>query len=588
MYKGQSLFEKLICLFLIVLFSLPIAALVPQKTSAQGLLVPVGEGGGNLLTNLQNTVSTLSGELKEYGLDKVAYTITKAMIRQMTADMVDWINNGFEGGPAFISDPQGFFTDLGDQVLGEFIDGSALGFLCDPFRFNIQLGFGLNFGSGRTYRYRGCTLSSVINNVEAFVDGDFSQGGWDGFLEMSTNPFNNPYGSYLESSKLLTARIEGQRELTLLELETGNGFLSQKECVEYENTYEAGGDKPKCLQYVTVTPGSVIENQLNNNLGSGVRQLELADEINEIVDALMGQLIAQIFANGGLAGSARSSSSKPQSLRNQLTEGVDESGLNEKDREVIADAKKNEADIQRRVDEQAIFEKLSSNGWSGSVQDGNIALGSRSSQSSVQDDGEGRIYGPDNAINGDRTNNPSITLPRAGSWWTIEFKEEAVIEEILIYQRIADPLQNVVATLYDKSGQAVYSYDSDFGPPTLPTEVQPIRIQVPNALASSLRIQKKSNARSNRLSLTEVEVYNNLAPVIQVLGQNPVFIPIGSRYSEASAKAEDKTDGDISSRIVIGGDTVNTTRAGTYTVTYNVVDNGGVRAQEATRTINVR
>ena len=90
------------------------------------------------------------------------------------------------------------------------------------------------------------------------------------------------------------------------------------------------------------------------------------------------------------------------------------------------------------------------------------------------------------------------------------------------------------------------------------------------------------------MSLTEVEVYNNLAPVIQVLGQNPVFIPIGSRYSEASAKAEDKTDGDISSRIVIGGDTVNTTRAGTYTITYNVVDNGGVRAQEATRTINVR
>ena len=51
--------------------------------------------------------------------------------------------------------------------------------------------------------------------------------------------------------------------------------------------------------------------------------------------------------------------------------------------------------------------------------------------------------------------------------------------------------------------------------------------------------------------------------------------------------AQDDIDGDISSLITVGGDTVDTSTVGTYNITYNVSDSAGNAAAEVTRTVNV-
>ena len=58
----------------------------------------------------------------------------------------------------------------------------------------------------------------------------------------------------------------------------------------------------ECIKYgPTKTPGSVIESQLSNVLGSGLRQLELADEFDEMVGALVGQMVKNVvFGAQGL------------------------------------------------------------------------------------------------------------------------------------------------------------------------------------------------------------------------------------------------------------------------------------------------
>ena len=76
-------------------------------------------------------------------------------------------------------------------------------------------------------------------------------------------------------------------------------------------------------------------------------------------------------------------------------------------------------------------------------------------------------------------------------------------------------------------------------------------------------------------------------PVITLIGASPVDISVGGTYTEQGATATDNIDGDISSSIVIGGDTVNTAVAGTYIVTYNVSDAAGNAAVQVTRTVNV-
>jgi hypothetical protein len=67
---------------------------------------------------------------------------------------------------------------------------------------------------------------------------------------------------------------------------------------------ESSTPTPGCAKYGDVqTPGSFIEQKFNENTGSSLRKLEMADEINEIVTALVNQLIVQVInGTAGLAG----------------------------------------------------------------------------------------------------------------------------------------------------------------------------------------------------------------------------------------------------------------------------------------------
>ena len=78
------------------------------------------------------------------------------------------------------------------------------------------------------------------------------------------------------------------------------------------------------------------------------------------------------------------------------------------------------------------------------------------------------------------------------------------------------------------------------------------------------------------------------APVIELIGEASVNVALGGSYNEEGATAEDDVDGDISSLISTGGDTVDTDVEGTYIITYNVADSSGNAAEEVTRTVNVR
>jgi len=83
------------------------------------------------------------------------------------------------------------------------------------------------------------------------------------------------------------------------------------------------------------------------------------------------------------------------------------------------------------------------------------------------------------------------------------------------------------------------------------------------------------------------EVPDTTPPVITLLGENPVNLYAGNSYTDAGAIASDDVDGDITSDIVVGGDTVDTSTVGTYVITYNVLDVAGNPADELTRTVNV-
>ncbi|MBI4145089.1 DUF5011 domain-containing protein [Candidatus Woesearchaeota archaeon] len=75
------------------------------------------------------------------------------------------------------------------------------------------------------------------------------------------------------------------------------------------------------------------------------------------------------------------------------------------------------------------------------------------------------------------------------------------------------------------------------------------------------------------------------APVITILGSDPVTITAGTIYADSGATATDDVDGDITASIIVTS-TVDDSTPGTYTVTYTVTDAAGNTAV-AVRTVIV-
>ncbi|WP_369821271.1 immunoglobulin-like domain-containing protein, partial [Oleiphilus sp. HI0080] len=80
-------------------------------------------------------------------------------------------------------------------------------------------------------------------------------------------------------------------------------------------------------------------------------------------------------------------------------------------------------------------------------------------------------------------------------------------------------------------------------------------------------------------------VADTTPPLITLAGSALVNHEQGTAYSDSGATANDTVDGSVS--ITVGGDTVNSAVAGTYTITFDAVDAAGNNATQVTRTVIV-
>lgn len=315
-------------LFVTTLLSLAILVgfVVPQTGHAQ---LVVSEAGPNLYTNVTTTIKSIENTVREYILDGLAWQVANVALEQMTQDVVTWINSGFNGSPAFIQNPGRFFSGIADNVAGNFLQELGGGFLCSPFsadiRFALEIGYYQSGGTSDLADRYSCTLSDAIGNVEQFLDNDLSQGGLEQFFNITARPQNNPYVLALSLRNELDGRIfgalEGERQL----LDWNGGFLSRRECLE-------GQTEPNCTGDV-LTPGDTIQNQLNESLGIGRDRLLVADDINEVIGALMNQLVTQ--ALGGARGLVGTSSSGGGS--NSYFDRTNNPGVTPDDRDALED-----------------------------------------------------------------------------------------------------------------------------------------------------------------------------------------------------------------------------------------------------------
>ena len=530
------------------------------------LAVPVQNFGEMTRQNIANTFSA-SNFTKECILDAMVTFLKEALIQNITGSIVDWINNDFEGGPAFVTDPAGFFVNIADETAGRFIEnqlGQIGQLLCSPFDLRLRLNLWLATSASRK-QYIGCRLTDVQMNVhDAFTQGSFiASGGWKTFNAITSDPRNNQYGAFLYASDALNNEFVKRANETLRDLSYGRGFLSFKKCSEWVDASSEGtgeGSGKRCAKYKVETPGSLINNQLNNAFGSELRKFELADEINEVFQALVNYGLRQVFTatGGGLRGASKAAAGQESAAsRLRRSEGTI---MNEVYANTQTDttggfittkydlASKDDNTLTKVVAETKSGSAGGSNGERLSP-DRNLALNRPASQSGYyalpRYDADKAVNGGKDAVKGDcyGFNCAAVTSKSSPIYWEVALGKTYSIKEVWIHK--ANDLSYDAALGTFKLSILKPDRGIAYTKEVAANSATAIPLVMPN-INTAGAIVRIERANGDELALAEVEVYGtewetataNTPPPTGVTAPPPSATPVVSVQRNVELKID--------------------------------------------------
>ena len=128
-------------------------------------------------------------------------------------------------------------------------------------------------------------------------------------------------------------------------------------------------------------------------------------------------------------------------------------------------------------------------------------------------------------------------------------------------------------------------YEWNLGDGTTSTLINPVKryeIGTYNIVLQAKNVAGASDTFEDTIIFLDQDV-----PLITLIGDSTINVTLGETFTDPGATALDEVDGDLTSSIVVGGDTVDTNVEGVYTITYDVSDAQGNEAIQVERTVNV-
>jgi hypothetical protein len=289
-----------------------IAQLTPLSVYAQGIptfdvgLNSYGQGG-------------VMGTVKEYGLDTLAYTLSKLAGAKIANKVFNKANGGASGDsaqPSYIKNFNSYFSDLSNLQVDRFV--TDLGLSKNPFAGPISQSIIQSVQSGARLKNSidGFNLDQVIGSNWQDFATNADVGGWDGILALS-NPANTGIGSALIAKEDLARTIQNAKDLEQLKL-TSSGTKPQGKCtldfMDYKNRTEAIMQGRDDLQFgndafstgatftnpdgTTATDQQAID-QLNNLQGQNVQNAQgLAEDYGQCLGELIQNPVGTVI--GGI------------------------------------------------------------------------------------------------------------------------------------------------------------------------------------------------------------------------------------------------------------------------------------------------
>lgn len=232
--------------------------------------------------------------LKEGPLDIAAYTIAKTLLRQIMREIIGWIRTGdLDGGPLFITNFRDFFYKTQEDAKTIFIESllspAIQKTIPSPFRDIVTESTILALRTPSVHLPS--TLTGIVADEDILYE-DYSQSGLIGLFDILTMPQNNSFGRTMlaldDAEHEIAQRISEANTETI----SYSGFKGYADCLGVLTNIV---QSDTCIKRLIKTPGSSAKDLLSSVLESDLDTLEVADELSEIIAAIVDRLMTSIL-----------------------------------------------------------------------------------------------------------------------------------------------------------------------------------------------------------------------------------------------------------------------------------------------------
>ena len=240
----------------------------------------------------------------------LAFIMSGHLLKMLTASVLAFVAGAINGtgAPQFVQNLQGHLQRVGDtQAYAFFVQFSKNS--NSPFSAAITSSLRTNYLQQTSlagfFAANRNTLPQYSANQNAFLAGNWSQGGVRAWFALTTQDQNNPYILQQNAQGKLTDMVNSAVAAREQMLAWGQGFLSW--CPE--GTSNKNGESPiakvECideygLPVAAQTPGSTIKSYLDRALGSTFGKLENVGQIGKEVGGILSD-IGKVMGTIGLA-----------------------------------------------------------------------------------------------------------------------------------------------------------------------------------------------------------------------------------------------------------------------------------------------
>lgn len=254
-----------------------------------GLDVPVISQTGNKISSdiKKDTSAQVSKDVGTDGLgssslDSIAFCLANKAIYGIVSGTSKWVREGFGGNPVFVNNPGKYFGDIADYELGRLLDDISKDLLCVNININsVKSNIFRDYYGKLDIRIPRCALGTINIDIDAFSQGNLSQGGgWEAWLEYTSDPYSNYIGTQIALDKKLYERTIQAQEKAKVELDWNNGYQSLR---------NKEGD--------ITTTGNMIQAQVEGRMNAPINRLTFADEFDEIMNNLINSFLGSVIGD---------------------------------------------------------------------------------------------------------------------------------------------------------------------------------------------------------------------------------------------------------------------------------------------------